>query len=408
MKVTPYIAQSIVDRTMKLLTYNINIMDDRGIIIGSGDELRLNTYHQVAAEVIKNNKPIAIGKENADKYKGCQEGLNLPIYFNEKPVGVVGITGNPEEIKIYGKLVQTMAELMLEENFYWEQMNAEEQARFSLINDLIGQNPVEKEDSLRFRSELLKYDLKLARVVIVFEVDVLEKRDVNISANDANLNNHISNQNFYDPRSRRKIKNILNKTPLDAQDLFASGIHEKYVLLKSLQEDTNQDLDIFIKSLVEVFHQENIKITIGVGSICSSYMGIPDSFDEALQALRIGNIFYGGGKVYHLDKLSMEIIISQMEEKTRENYISEVFNNLLNEPTTTRQKLIETVTIYLDSNLKLKKAAETLFIHRNTLAYRISSFNKITGLNLYRLKDVVKVKIALMCWQYAQNKDFVS
>ncbi|MDN5332687.1 MAG: carbohydrate diacid regulator [Tepidanaerobacteraceae bacterium] len=82
MEITHQYAQTIVDRTMKILGYNINIMDSRGIIVGSGDKKRLNTFHQGAAEVIRTGRPIEITSDMARNLEGVKPGVNLPIYKN--------------------------------------------------------------------------------------------------------------------------------------------------------------------------------------------------------------------------------------------------------------------------------------------------------------------------------------
>ncbi len=402
MKLTPYIAQSIVNRTMKLLTYNINIMNEQGIIIGSGNSRRLNIYHQGADKVLKENIPIAIRKENLDNYQGCQEGLNLPICFNEKPVGVVGITGDPEEIKIYGGLVQAMAELMLEENFYWERMNAEDQARFSLINDLIRHEPEGSEDLLSVRAELLGYKLDVTRATIVFEI--IGQGDKGGQSGIISANPRLSSDSFerdiYDPRVRRKIKNILDELPLGTQDLFASGIKEKYVLLKSVEDGEHGDIRNFIGTLVERFQQGNVQITVGVGSTCQSFVQIPDSFAEALQSLEIGSKLYGKGRVYYTEELGLENIISRMGEDSRKNYAHSILNKLMADPNSANQRLLETALAYLDCDLKLKETAQKIFVHRNTLTYRILKIKEKTGLDLNKLDHALKFKLATMCWKY--------
>ena len=91
MKITQELAQQIVDRTINIIGKNINIMDEKGFIIGSGDKSRLDQYHEGAALVIKNKKKMFIYSENERLMVGVKPGVNLPIEDGDKIIGVVGI-----------------------------------------------------------------------------------------------------------------------------------------------------------------------------------------------------------------------------------------------------------------------------------------------------------------------------
>ena len=98
MKITHKLAQDIVDKTMKILEKNINIMDENGVIIGSWDKSRLNQYHEGAAQVIKEGKKLEIYSKDINHLAGAKPGINLPIEHNNKIIGVVGITGEPNKV----------------------------------------------------------------------------------------------------------------------------------------------------------------------------------------------------------------------------------------------------------------------------------------------------------------------
>lgn len=102
MKITHQLAQQIVDRTIRIIGKNINIMDENGYIVGTGDRSRLNKYHEGAALVIKNKEKMFIYPENKESLIGVKPGVNLPIEDNNRLIGVVGITGNPDEVGPFG------------------------------------------------------------------------------------------------------------------------------------------------------------------------------------------------------------------------------------------------------------------------------------------------------------------
>ncbi len=381
---TPNIAQSIVNRTMNLINYNINIMDENGIIIASGDSSRLNTYHQGADSVLREKKAIEITKGNSELLLGSKEGVNFHICLNGKIVGVVGITGDPEEVRIYGAMVQAMAELMLEEAFYWEQVSLKEQARFSLINDLIHRDPGKDLIALRTRADILGYDLDIPRVAMVFKV-----------SKDAILPENVA--------ASWEQKKVLEFLSLTSQDLFASGIGDKYVLLKKIVKEKDKGINE-IERAMESFKEFNLKLTVGIGKVCFSINQIPDSFEQALQALEVGSRLLGTGKIYDTKKLGLEKFVDKVGKEFRQNFSQEVLEGLRTKDEKKFNQLLITAKVFLESNLKAGETIKKLFIHRNTLFYRLNMIKEKTGLDLNNsLADAIKFKLALFCRQYDEE-----
>src|SRR5699024_12466986 len=90
---TREIATEVVTQTMKTINYNINIMDEKGIILGSGHAQRINNFHEGALLVLKFGQPIVINEQDKEKWKGAKPGVNLSIHFNRQIIGLVGIYG---------------------------------------------------------------------------------------------------------------------------------------------------------------------------------------------------------------------------------------------------------------------------------------------------------------------------
>src|SRR5699024_9817017 len=107
---------------MQILNYNINVIDESGIIIGIGQKNRLGQMHEGELQVIKKNKRMDI-EQNESKYLiGTKPGINLPIVFENKVVGVIGISGDPQSISQFGELVKMGAELTLKQAALTEQL----------------------------------------------------------------------------------------------------------------------------------------------------------------------------------------------------------------------------------------------------------------------------------------------
>ena len=174
MEISHEYAQSIVDKTTKIFDYNINIMNSIGIIVGSGDKNRVNTYHEGAAEVIKTGQPMEITTMEAKSLEGARPGVNLPIYLNNEVVGVVGITGEPEEVKPFGELLRISVETMLTQTFLTEQLRMEQNAKEFFIDDIISRDLDKDLNMFVSRGKILGFDMTLNRIAIVIKLYDME------------------------------------------------------------------------------------------------------------------------------------------------------------------------------------------------------------------------------------------
>ncbi|MCQ4273224.1 helix-turn-helix domain-containing protein [Pseudomonas kuykendallii] len=109
------LAQHIVDRAMAILPHNINVMDAQGMIIGSGDRERLHSRHEGAQLVLANRRTVEIDAQAAACLRGVKPGVNLPLLYADQLIGVLGITGDPEELRPYAALVRMTAEMLVEQ-----------------------------------------------------------------------------------------------------------------------------------------------------------------------------------------------------------------------------------------------------------------------------------------------------
>ena len=107
------LAQDIVDRAMAILPCNVNVMDSQGLILGSGEPERINTRHEGAQLVLANGRVVELDVDAAKCLKGVQPGVNLPLMLDGRLIGVLGLTGEPQQLRTYGELVRMTAEMLL-------------------------------------------------------------------------------------------------------------------------------------------------------------------------------------------------------------------------------------------------------------------------------------------------------
>lgn len=162
------LAQDIVDRAMAILPYNVNVMDSQGLILGSGEPDRINTRHEGAQLVLANGRVVEIDAQTAIHLKGVQPGINLPLMLDQRLIGVLGITGEPDQLRTYAALVRMTAEMLVGQR----NQQVEQQWRRERCDDLLALLLSESGTSSRLTDEAQQLGLKphLPRVPYLFEL----------------------------------------------------------------------------------------------------------------------------------------------------------------------------------------------------------------------------------------------
>jgi carbohydrate diacid regulator len=406
MILTSSLATEIVEKIGQIICYNINIMNHLGIIIASTNPKRINSYHKGAEEVIKTGKTIEITEEIAKNSQGVQEGVNLPISFNNKIVGVVGITGNPSVVRQYGELVKSMVELMLQQTFLTEQITLERNARERFIYDLIhGNFHNTDEEQAILRGKIYGYDLTLPRLCIVFNVNAFknslkqwdEKNPDDSKAFFQSLNDTIPN--FINNYFRQK-----------KQDIFLSLGNGDFVILmalkdvKKIRDEVNQII-LYCNNIIEKIKESlDIEVNVGIGSCYSSIMDLTKSYHEALKAIKIGRIitqlgidnYLNKNNVFFYSNLGTYLLIDSLPDEAIEEFMKKYMQIKQNLNALLDPALKETLLKFFECDLNVSRTAREMYIHRNTLIYRLDKIYSLTGRDPRIFSDAVDLKIGLL------------
>ncbi|HWL12790.1 MAG TPA: sugar diacid recognition domain-containing protein, partial [Ureibacillus sp.] len=148
------LAEEIVAQTMLRLHHNINVIGSNGVILASGDRERIDSIHEGAIEVIKTGMPLFIDENLTHQFHNCKPGINMPITFHDEIIGVIGITGDPNELNEIANLVQLTTEMMVhqvltESESEWQRKNGdfifkaliEEEPNHSMVSERIHKLP---------------------------------------------------------------------------------------------------------------------------------------------------------------------------------------------------------------------------------------------------------------------------
>lgn len=397
MKITHQLAQQIVERTINIIGKNINIMDEKGYIIGTGDKSRLNQYHEGAALVIKHKKKLFIYPENRNHLVGVKPGVNLPIEDNRQVIGVVGITGDPDEVGPFGEIIKMTVEMMLQQQFLLKEIDLERQAKENFVNDLISGRVGNDSDLFIARGQIVGYDITLPRVALLINIYHFEKTAKQ------NLRKCIGLKEgeIYLQRLKndilRTIRDLFVQQP---QDIVSYLGGDRFVVLKTINMYDKQE--IIRKRTIEtsqkikdaILARRKFHASIGIGDYHQGVKGIMRSYREAGRALEIGKKGNSKVGVHHIAYLGISRLFVEISPETRNDFIHYIYKDN-NAGKNLKPIFWETLQSFFEHNLNITNTSKSIYIHRNTLLYRLEKIKQFTGLDPRRFEHALQLYIGL-------------
>ena len=182
---------------------------------------------------------------------------------------------------------------------------------------------------------------------------------------------------------------------------YITAVDEKnIILIKALERE--DDLDTIEKTadmIVDMMNSEAMmNVRVAYGTVVSELREVSKSYKEATMAMDVGKIFYAEKCVISYAKLGIGRLIYQLPVNLCKIFIEEIFGN--NVPYDMDEETLTTINKFFENNLNVSETSRQLFIHRNTLVYRIEKLQKSTGLDIRVFDDALTFKIALMVVNY--------
>lgn len=389
------IAQKIVESMSKIIDNPITIINEKGIIIGSSDQTRLGSFHGLSKKFIKNNQTISYKKEETQTLQNVLPGMILPIVFNNQKLGTLGIVGEPEDVKKYALLVKNHVEMLCNEVFKGEMFTLQSKTLDILIQYLLQYD--EKDDTshiIRY-AEMLGYDFRLNRICLLIDVKLMS------SVQEYKLQNFSSLQ--------QEIQQIVKQLFAENhQDVVSLLTPEQFIVLKTISAQEN--VEVFIKKIEYKLKQLNSylknkhKFTamIGVGSIQREISGVKESFQNATKALTAGKRSHFPTGVYHYNDwhITLEILSKELTPFMQQTLTTNI-QSFIQHPN--YHTLSATFLAYCRSNMNLSQTARNLYIHRNSLIYRLEKISELTSLDLSIFEQCLLLYMAIKSFETNSN-----
>ena len=377
MQLNETIARQIIERTMKIIPHSINVMDNKGRIIGSGDRARLQQKHEGAVLAIAERRVVDIDDATAQHLKGVKPGINLPIIYLEQVIGVIGISGIPEQVQQYGELVKMTAELIVEQAALMSQVEWNKRHREELVLQLI--QCVQLNDAqLNTIAERLNLDLSQPRVAAVVKVTPDKNQSFSLE--------HL-----------QQLVHLLEYPERDNLVGIISVSKNEVVVLKpvSLTESGwSQQMETkrINQLLKRVKKLSNFSIKIALGEYFSGVDGLAKSYETA--QLTMQSVSNQSGEVFFYQDHKLPVLMSSILSETwKAEQLRQPYDLLKQHDT--KGILIRTLSEYFSQNCDASQTCQKLHIHRNTLRYRLEKTEQITSLNISNLNDKLQLYLAM-------------
>ena len=193
--------------------------------------------------------------------------------------------------------------------------------------------------------------------------------------------------------------------PDKLQDFVLSINETDIAVIKQLNDvATPEELEKIAKSMEDMLKNElYVKSVIGIGTVAEHLRELSDAYKEAQTAIEVGKVFDTEKSIMHYENLGIGRLIYQLPTTLCDIFLSEVFKK--NSIDSLDQETLFTINKFFENNLNVSETSRKLFVHRNTLVYRLEKIKKLTGLDLRQFDHAIVFKVALMVRKYLSSRE---
>ncbi|NLK27003.1 MAG: PucR family transcriptional regulator [Clostridiales bacterium] len=348
------ILQTTIDGLKGITRIDICVMDTEGKVLATTIENAEQYEDAVAAFVSSPADSQAI------------HGYQFFKVFDEHQLEYVILAkGDSEDVFMIGKIVSFQIQNLLVA--YKERYDKDNFIKNLLLDNLLLVD-------IYNRAKKLHIDTEARRVVYIIET-----------------------KNEKDANALETVRGLFSGKTKD----FITAVDEKNIILvkEVKQNETYEDLNKTAKIILDMLNTEAMtKVHVAYGTIVNEIKDVSRSYKEAKMALDVGKIFYSERNVVAYNNLGIGRLIYQLPLPLCKMFIKEIFEG--KSPDDFDDETLATINKFFENNLNVSETSRQLYIHRNTLVYRLDKLQKSTNLDLRVFEDAITFKIALMVVKY--------
>lgn len=357
MELSQSIAREIVDELSKVTPLNINIMDAAGCIIASMDKARIGSYHEGAYQIVMHNLDKMIITE-MDKLQGARPGLNYPIIMQGKIIGVLGITGRYSEIADSARIIKRMTELYLQNAYDTEQKQFGKNIRNRFFDEWINGDVKNITPEFVERGRALGFDITIPRRFM-----------------DCSVYSPTSDSGM---KYMERIENAEESIVQYVGSLSRSNLYFKSgaSLVLAVSETSDEGLLNIAQQLISIVETKYaLKLAIGIDASAESFTNAKSSYMSARAANHACMRTHRWDVRFYHD-LRMELLIDEVHDAKKLEFIYCLFSNY------NQKELVDAIILldnFYETEGSIQLTAERLYLHKNTLQYRLKKIAEHTG-----------------------------
>ncbi len=348
------ILQTTVDGLKAIARVELCVVDTEGKDVAS------TTGHMPG--ITKAAREFAMGPADSQEIQGYQY---FKIYDEQQLEYILICTGSGENTYMLGKMIAYQIQSLLVA--YKERFDKDNFIKNLLLDNLLLVD-------IYNRSKKLHVEINARRVVMIVEVGPDKDGD-----------------------ELDRVRSVFGGKTRD----FVTAVDEhNIIVVKELAEgDTYEDIDKIAAVIIDAFHdKDSKKIRVSYGTVVGEIKEVSRSYKEASMAMDVGKIFFSEKKIIAYSALGIGRLIYQLPIPLCKMFISEIFDN--KSPDDFDEETLTTIDKFFENSLNVSETSRQLYIHRNTLVYRLDKLEKSTGLDLRVFEDAITFKIALMVVKY--------
>lgn len=349
------ILQNTIDGLKTITRIELSVMDSEGKILATTEEGKIDEYNFAVPDFV-----------NSQAESQLVQGYQFfKVYDDHSVEYVISARGEAEDVYKIGKI-----------------------ASFQITNLLVAYK--ERFDKDNFIKNLLLDNLLL--------VDIYNRaKKLHIDTDVKRVTYIIETKAEKDSNALEVVRSIF---PQKTKEFITAVDEKNIILVKELKDTDGQDeIDRIAKAILDTLNAEAMSsVYIAMGTVVKDIKDVSRSYKEAKMALEVGKIFYTESHIMAYDRLGIGRLIYQLPMPLCKMFITEIFHG--KSPDDFDGETLVTINKFFENSLNVSETSRQLYIHRNTLVYRLDKLQKNTGLDLRIFEDSITFKIALMVVKY--------
>ena len=391
-ELSTHLAQDIVARTMRIIPFNVNVMDAHGVILASGDAARVGELHDGALLALAKRATVEVDAASSRLMHGAKPGINLPLVVGGRLCGAVGLSGAPAAVRQFGELVRLTAEMILEQASLAGELQRDSRYREAFVLNLIRPDAGGRPD-LEAWGRRLGVDLRRMQVVFLLELSA------------SGTNPDLADDEALARLQRLQLALLARRPAL----LSATAGPHELVILDVFEPDAretdrvkalarrHETLAAQVDALADELAGAAAILTMGLASGGTGAAAV--SYQSAQAAARIGRLRDPAARRHSYYGLALPVLLSGLDAGWQAAELRRPLALLGRERS--GAGLLHTLRTWFACDESAAATAAALDIHRNTLDYRLRRIEALTGLVLARSEDRLLLYVSVLLAPHA-------